>query len=77
MSSFTCSRTTSFKGRGNDLVCQVPASFVQAAVGTQVEVPTLDQPEKLIIPKGTQPYEIFRLKSKGFRDCVDSVGETK
>ncbi len=55
-----------FQREGDDLVCQVPVSFVQAALGTQVEVPTLDQPEKLIIPKGTQPYEIFRLKSKGF-----------
>jgi len=55
-----------FRREEDDLVCTVPISFVQAALGAQVDVPTLDDIEKISIPKGTQPGEAFRLKGKGF-----------
>ena len=40
-------------------------SFTQAALGAEVEVPTLDGKVKLTIPEGTQPGAVFRLKGKG------------
>lgn len=43
-----------FKRVGDDLICKIPISFSQAALGTQVEVPTLDGSEKLVIEAGTQ-----------------------
>jgi molecular chaperone DnaJ len=57
-----------FERQGNDLVCQVPISFPQAALGAEVEVPTLDGTEKLVIPRGTQTGEVFKLKGRGMPD---------
>ena len=57
-----------FERQGNDLVCQVPISFPQAALGAEVEVPTLDGTEKLAIPRGTQTGEVFKLKGRGMPD---------
>jgi len=54
-----------FSRHNDDLVCQVPISFVQAALGASVEVPTLKGTEKLEIPGGTQHGEIIKLKAKG------------
>jgi molecular chaperone DnaJ len=54
-----------FVRSGNDIACRVPISFVQAALGTTIEVPTLEEKEKLKIPKGTQNGKTFRLKGKG------------
>lgn len=54
-----------FKRQDNDLVCEIPISFVHAALGTEVEVPTMDGKAKLRIPEGTQPGAVFRLKGKG------------
>ena len=53
---------------GNDLVCQVPIGFGQAALGAQVEVPTLDGPEKMEIPAGTQHGDVFSLRKRGLPD---------
>jgi molecular chaperone DnaJ len=50
---------------GNNVMCQIPISFVQAALGDTVEVTTLHGEEDLQIPKGTQPGEVFRLRGKG------------
>ncbi|HOE79681.1 MAG TPA: molecular chaperone DnaJ [Smithellaceae bacterium] len=49
----------------DDIVCRLPISFVQAALGATVEVPTLKDTEKIKIPRGTQTGQIFRLKGKG------------
>jgi molecular chaperone DnaJ len=57
-----------FERDGNDLVCEVPVSFTQAALGARVEIPTLEGPEILKLPAGTQPGEIIRLKGKGVQD---------
>lgn len=54
-----------FERRGNDIFCQVPISFVQAALGTTLEVQTLTGTEKIKIPKGTQTGASFRLKGHG------------
>ncbi|MCX7634505.1 MAG: molecular chaperone DnaJ [Syntrophales bacterium] len=55
-----------FKRSDDDIYCRVPISFVQAALGATIEVPTLTGTEKLKIPRGTPGGKIFRLKGKGF-----------
>ncbi|HDQ03715.1 MAG TPA: molecular chaperone DnaJ [Deltaproteobacteria bacterium] len=55
-----------FSRSGNDVYCRIPISFVQAALGGTIEVPTLQDKDKIKIPKGTQTGRIFRLKGKGF-----------
>jgi molecular chaperone DnaJ len=50
---------------GNHVMCQIPISFIQAALGDSVEVPTLVGEKTLQIPKGTQPGEVFRFRGKG------------
>lgn len=57
-----------FTREGQDIICEVPISFVQAALGAEIEVPTLEGKVKLKIPSGTQSGKIFRLKGKGVRD---------
>ena len=55
-----------FTREGDNLVCVVPVSMVQAALGGQIEVPTLNGPAALKIPAGTQSGKSFKLKGKGF-----------
>ncbi|MBI4352840.1 MAG: molecular chaperone DnaJ, partial [Candidatus Omnitrophica bacterium] len=55
-----------FKRDGDHLICEVPISFVQAALGCELEVPTLAGPEAVKIPPGAQTGKVFRLKGKGF-----------
>jgi molecular chaperone DnaJ len=50
---------------GFDLIYELPLNVAQAALGTEVEIPTLDGPEVLRIPPGTQHGRVFRLKEKG------------
>lgn len=57
-----------FQRDGDDLLCEVPVSFVQAALGTEVEVPTLTEKAALKIPPGTQPGTMFRLRGKGVKN---------
>lgn len=54
-----------FTREGDEVICEVPISFVQAALGDEIEVPTLDGKVKLRIPEGTQPGAVFRIKEKG------------
>jgi molecular chaperone DnaJ len=54
-----------FERQGDDIFCQVPVSFSQAALGARVEVPTLDGEETLEIPKGTQSGTLFRIRGAG------------
>ena len=54
-----------FQREGYEVFCEVPVSFTQAALGSEIEIPTLDGPVKLKIPSGTQSHKKFRLKNKG------------
>jgi len=56
-----------FKRDGADLYCEVPIDFTTAALGGEIEVPTLDGRVKLRIPDGTQTGKLFRLKGKGVK----------
>lgn len=56
-----------FERENENLYCQVNISFPKAAMGSQVEIPTLDGKEILNIPSGTQPGEVLRMKGKGMR----------
>jgi molecular chaperone DnaJ len=51
-----------------DVLCDMPISFVQAALGAEIDVPTLDGKVKMKIPPGTQSGKVFRLKGKGIQD---------
>jgi len=54
-----------FQRQGNDIYCDIPITFVQAALGAELEVPTLDGKVKYNIPEGTQTGTVFRLRGKG------------
>jgi molecular chaperone DnaJ len=54
-----------FDRDGNDLRCVVPISFPQAALGTEIELTTLDGEVKLKVPEGTQSGQEFRIRGKG------------
>lgn len=57
-----------FERHGKDLLCEVPISFTQAALGSEIEVPTLNGKAKMQVPAGTQTNKIFRLRGKGLPD---------
>lgn len=55
-----------FIRENNNILCELPVSFSQIALGTEIEVPTLDGEKiKMKIPPGTQSHQVFRLKGKG------------
>ncbi|MCL2312298.1 MAG: molecular chaperone DnaJ [Firmicutes bacterium] len=54
-----------FERKGNDVLCEMPITFVQAALGTEVTVPTLDGKSEYHVHEGTQHGDVFRLKGKG------------
>ncbi len=54
-----------FQRRDNNILCEIHIGFTQAILGTEINVPTLNEKIKLRIPKGTQTHTIFRLKGKG------------
>jgi molecular chaperone DnaJ len=54
-----------FKRHGDDILLDVPTSIVQAALGAEIEIPTVDGPVEMKIPAGTQPGQQFRLRGKG------------
>lgn len=57
-----------FERHGNDIVCTVSLSFPQAALGTEIEVDTLEGKSTMKVPAGTQPGTLFRLREKGVKD---------
>lgn len=57
-----------FVRQGNDVYCDIPITFPQAALGCEMEVPTLDGKVKYTIPEGTQTGSMFRLKGKGIQN---------
>jgi molecular chaperone DnaJ len=54
-----------FKRQDSDIYCEIPISFAQAALGAEIQIPTLAGTEKLKIPEGTQTGTVFRLKGRG------------
>lgn len=56
-----------FERDGDDLHCQVPVSFITAALGGEIEVPTLQGKAAIDIPEGTQAGKQFRLRGKGIK----------
>ena len=54
-----------FQRDGANVLCEMPISFTQAALGAEIEVPTLDGKVRYMIPEGTQTGTTFRLKGKG------------
>jgi molecular chaperone DnaJ len=57
-----------FERDGMNLICSMPITYSQAALGATVEVPTLDGPEEMKIPAGTQPGDVFKLRGRGMPD---------
>jgi molecular chaperone DnaJ len=54
-----------FRRDGDDILCGLPITFAQAALGGEIEIPTLEGKGKLRIPPGTQPATVLRVKGKG------------
>lgn len=54
-----------YRRAGDDVVCTVPITVTQAALGAEVDVPTLDGKGRLRVPAGTQPGHVLRIKGKG------------
>lgn len=57
-----------FTREENDIYCKIPITFVQAALGDSIMVPTVDGKVKLKIPEGTQSGQVFKLKGKGVQN---------
>ncbi|MDP1559148.1 MAG: molecular chaperone DnaJ [Nitrosomonas sp.] len=62
-----------FQRDGNDLHCEIPISFSTAALGGEIEVPTLDGHAKIKVPAETQTSKIFRLRGKGIKGVRSST----
>ncbi|PLK48128.1 molecular chaperone DnaJ [Uliginosibacterium sp. TH139] len=57
-----------FERDGDDLHCEMPISFVTAAIGGEIEIPTLDGAAAIKIPAETQTGKVFRLRGKGIKN---------
>lgn len=62
-----------FERQGSNIACDVPISFVQATLGDEIKVPTLDGEATLKIPPGTQSHTVFKMKAKGM-SFIDRYG---
>jgi molecular chaperone DnaJ len=56
-----------FQRDGDDLHCEMPVSFTLAALGGEIEIPTLDGSAKIKVPAETQTGQVFRLRGKGIK----------
>lgn len=63
-----------FKRKGNDIYFTIPITFTDAALGAEIEIPTLEGKESFTIPEGTQTGTKFRLKNRGVSN-VKGVGK--
>jgi molecular chaperone DnaJ len=65
-----------FRRVGDDILCTVPISFARAALGGELEIPTLDGKGRLRVPPGTQPGSVLRIRGKGIpRRVVGGRGD--
>ncbi len=55
-----------FEREGDHVICRIPVSMVDACLGAEIDVPTLQGERKLKIPKGTQTGEVLRFRNEGF-----------
>ncbi|UXY14969.1 molecular chaperone DnaJ [Chitiniphilus purpureus] len=62
-----------FEREGNDLHCEMPISITVAALGGEIEIPTLDGKARISIPAGTQTGQVFRLRSKGIKGVRSAI----
>ncbi len=62
-----------FQRDGNDLHCEMPISITVAALGGEIEIPTLDGKARLSIPAETQSGQVFRLRSKGIKGVRSAI----
>ena len=60
---------------GYDLRCQVPVGFAIAALGGEIDIPTLTDPITLNLPRGTQPNQTFRLIEQGIQKSENERGD--
>ncbi len=56
-----------FSRNGDDVVCEIPISYTQAVLGSELEVPTFEGRIKLTVPGGTQSGQIFKIPGRGFK----------
>lgn len=56
-----------FVREGYNVICEIPITFTQAALGAELDIPTLDGKMKYSIPEGTQTGTVFRLRNKGIK----------
>jgi molecular chaperone DnaJ len=61
-----------FQRDGDDLHCQMPVSFTLAALGGEIEIPTLEGSAKVKVPAETQTGQVFRLRGKGIKGVRSS-----
>lgn len=57
-----------FERRGEDIICEVPITFTKAALGGDIEIPTLNGKKTIKIPAGTQNDKLFRMKGEGIKN---------
>ncbi|RIL08794.1 MAG: molecular chaperone DnaJ [Proteobacteria bacterium] len=62
-----------FQREGSEIICEIPITYSSAALGAEVEVPTIEGKVKLKIPAGTPSGKVFRLKNKG----IQVLGENR
>ena len=62
-----------FQREGDNLHCEMPISFATAALGGEIEIPTLDGAAKLKIPEETQSGKVFRLRGKGIKNVRNQL----
>ncbi|MBM3155315.1 MAG: molecular chaperone DnaJ [Chloroflexi bacterium] len=64
--NFSIGNHNLFQRRGYDIFCELPINFAQAALGDEIEVPTIDNSTTTLkVPAGAQESKIFRIKGKG------------
>jgi molecular chaperone DnaJ len=57
-----------FRRDGNNLFCEIPVNFTTVALGGEIQVPTLDGPETVKVPEGSQTGRTLRLRGRGMPD---------
>jgi len=69
----TVKQDPEFKRNGNDVLSEVTISYIQALLGCRLKVNTVDGPQEIIIPNGTQPNTVLRLENHGVPKLGNSV----